>query len=180
MGSLNIYFISRVLFGTFYLKPFIQFWNILLSDSVWRIILKQLFSTILYTVVIERLLFDSECFVVRRLVEQAEAGPIVPGTVGSFRSWWCVILGDKDVWLVQLQCSSLTSWCLKFRNRTFLTSWRGFLQGFVLLPWFNFQALHHMKPQRERSDGVDSGRLGGISPSIHAHGKEELLPVFDE
>ena len=28
------------------------------------------------------------------------------------------------------------------------------MQGFVVLPWLHFQALHHMKPQRERSDGL--------------------------
>ena len=47
------------------------------------------------------------------------------------------------------------------------------------VPWFHFQSLRHMKPQRERSDSVGSGRLGGVSSSIHAHEKEELLPVFD-
>ena len=36
--------------------------------------------------------------------------------------------------------------------------------------------LHHMKPQRERSDGVVPGRLGVIS-SFRAHGKERLLPT---
>ena len=61
------------------------------------------------------------------------------------------------------------------QNRTFLISWRGFLQGFVV-PWL---ALHHMKPQWERSDGIGPGRLGGIS-SFRAHGKEGLHPVSDE
>ena len=32
---------------------------------------------------------------------------------------------------------------MKFRNRSFLISWLGFLQGFVVLPWLHFQALHH-------------------------------------
>ena len=40
------------------------------------------------------------------------------------------------------------------------------------VPWLHFQALHHMKPQRERRDGVGLGRLGGISASFRAHGKE--------
>ena len=30
-------------------------------------------------------------------------------------------------------------------------------------PWLHFQALNHIKPQRERRDGVGPGRLGGIS-----------------
>ena len=31
------------------------------------------------------------------------------------------------------------------------------------LPCLHFQALHHMTPQMERSDGVGPGRLGGVS-----------------
>ena len=56
------------------------------------------------------------------VVCHAEAGSIFP--------WGCVILGCIDVWLVQLQNS------LKFRNRSYLISWRGFLQGFVVLASF--------------------------------------------
>ena len=40
---------------------------------------------------------------------------------------------------------------LKFENRT------------AVPPCLHFHALHHMKPQRERSDGVGPGRLLGIS-----------------
>ena len=58
----------------------------------------------------------------------------------------------------------------------FLISWRG---DFVL-PWLHFQALHHMKPRRERSDDVDPGKLEGISSSFRAHGNEGLLPVSDQ
>ena len=75
--------------------------------------------------------------------------------------------------LVQLRYSSL-------RNGTFLISCRDFLQGFVVLPWQHFQALHRMEPQKERSDGVVPGRLGDISSFFHAHGKEGQLPVSDE
>ena len=50
-------------------------------------------------------------------------------------------------------------------------SWR----GFAVLLWLHFQALHHTEPQRERSDGVGLGRLGGISSSFGAHGKEDFL-----
>ena len=61
-----------------------------------------------------------------------------------------------------------------------LRTWRGyFLQGVVELAWLHFQALHHMRPQRERSDGVDPDSLGVIS-SFRAHGNEGLLPVSDE
>ena len=56
-------------------------------------------------------------------------------------------------------------------------SWRGVQQGLVVKPWILFQALNHMKSQKERSDGVGHGRLGDISFSFHAHGKEGLLPV---
>ena len=83
-----------------------------------------------------------------------------------------MILGCIDVWLVQLQCSSL--------NRTFLISWQGFLQGFLALHWLHFQAIHHMKSQRERSDGVGPSSRGGISSSFRVHGNEGLLPVFNE
>ena len=72
------------------------------------------------------------------------------------------------------QCSSLNSWSLTFRNRIFLISWRGFLKGFVGLPWLHFQAL---QPQRKRSDGVGLSRLGYIYSSFRVHGKEGL---FDE
>ena len=37
-----------------------------------------------------------------------------------------------------------------------------------------------MKPQRERSDGVSPFRLGAVSSSFRAHGKERRLPVSDE
>ena len=37
-----------------------------------------------------------------------------------------------------------------------------------------------MKKQRERTDGVGPGRLGGIFSSFHAHGKDGLVPVSDE
>ena len=40
----------------------------------------------------------------------------------------------------------------------------------------SFQALDHMKPQRERSDGVGPCRLGGIS--FRAHGKEGLTSLI--
>ena len=66
------------------------------------------------------------------------------GDVGSFSSWGSVILGCIDIWLVPLQYSSWTSWSLKFRNRTFLISWRGFLQGVVVLPWLHSKTLHQM------------------------------------
>ena len=46
--------------------------------------------------------------------------------------------------------------------------------------WLHFQTLHHMKPQRERSDGVGPDSLGGISSSFHAHWIEGMLPVADE
>ena len=35
--------------------------------------------------------------------------------------------------------------------------------------WLHFQALHYMKPQRKRRDGVGPGKLGDISSSFHAH-----------
>ena len=57
------------------------------------------------------------------------------GDVGSFDSWGCLILGCIDV---RFQYSFLTSWSLKFRKRTFLIFWRGFMQGFVVLPWLHF------------------------------------------
>ena len=44
----------------------------------------------------------------------------------------------------------------------------------ALWPWLHFQALHHIKPQRGRSDGVDPGRLGGIS-SFHASSLRWIL-----
>ena len=58
--------------------------------------------------------------------------------------------------------------------------WRGVLQGFVALQWLRFQALHQMKPQSENNDGFGLGRLGRISFSFHAHGKEGLRQVSDE
>ena len=91
-------------------------------------------------------------------------------------AWGYVIPRCIDVWLVQLKCSSMTSGNFKFRNRT----WRDFLQGFVELPWLHFQALNHMKPRRERSDGVGLDSLGGFSSSFRAHGKEGLVPVSDK
>ena len=45
--------------------------------------------------------------------------------------------------------------------------------SFVVLPWLHFQALRRMKLQRERSDGVGQGRLGGISPFFTFMGKED-------
>ena len=51
---------------------------------------------------------------------------------------------------------------LKFRNRG------------PTLRWLPFQALHHMKPLRERSGAVGCGRLVGIS-SFHAHGKNDCF-----
>ena len=50
---------------------------------------------------------------------------------------------------------------------------------FVVLPWLHFQALHPMKPQSERRDGVGPGKPGWIF-SIRAHEKVGLLPVSDE
>ena len=94
-------------------------------------------------------------------------------------SWGCVILGCINVWLASYNCNAhpwLHEVC-SFWNRIFLISWRRLLQGFVVLLWLHFHALHHMKPQRERSDGV---RLGGISFSFRADGKEGLLPVSNE
>ena len=44
-------------------------------------------------------------------------------------------------------------------------------------PWLHFQALHHMKPRRESTDGVDPGMLEGIS-SFRAHGKEGPASLF--
>ena len=63
-----------------------------------------------------------------------------------------------------------------FRNRTFLISWRGFLQGFVVL---HFQALHHMKLQEAKSDCVGPGKLWRKFPFVYDHGKEGLRPVSD-
>ena len=56
---------------------------------------------------------------------------------------------------------------------------------FLVLQYLGFipnsQALHHMKPQMARSDGVRSGRLVGISSSFQAHGNgERLITVSDE
>ena len=98
-------------------------------------------------------------FVVREIGEQAEAG-------SNWGSWLirlvgCVILGCIHLWLVQLQYAFWTSWSLKFRNRTFLISWLGFLPGFWRTTLAAFQAPHYMKPQRERSNGVGRGRLVG-------------------
>ena len=81
------------------------------------------------------------------------------------------------MWLVQLQCSIMK---FEVRNRTFLISWRGFVQGFVLLPWLHCEALHQTKPPRARSYGVGPDSLGGISSSFHVHGKEGLISVSDE
>ena len=52
----------------------------------------------------------------------------------------------------------------------------------VVLQYFDFifQALHHMKPQMERSDGAGPDRLGVISSSFCPNGKEGLLPVSDD
>ena len=48
------------------------------------------------------------------------------------------------------------------------------------VPWLLFQALCHIKVQKERSDGVGRGRVGGISSSFRALGKVGLLPFSDE
>jgi hypothetical protein len=61
----------------------------------------------------------------------------------------------------------------------FLISWLGFLHDFVELTSLPFQALHLMKPQRVRNDGVGRGRHGNISSTFHAHGKEGLLLVSE-
>ena len=101
-----------------------------------------------------------DMFVVR--LEWSKRQRPAPSSHCSFSSWGCVILGCIHVWLGQLQYSSWTSWSLKFRNRTFLISWRCFLQGFVVRPWLRFQYLHHMKPQRERHDCAGLDRIGGF------------------
>ena len=92
------------------------------------------------------------------------------GAAGSFGSWGCVIFGCIDVWITSYNWKC---WSLKFRNRTFLISWRDLLHGFLGLPCFT-PSSPSMKPNRERSNGVGPGRLGDIS-SFRAHG--ELLPV---
>ena len=100
--------------------------------------------------------------------------------VRSFGSWG---MSDprmyKCVWLVQLQSSSLTSLSWKFRNKSYLVSWRGFLQGFVVLPWLHFHAHYHMKPQWERNDGIGQGILGDLSCPFRVHGTERPLPIPD-
>ena len=102
------------------------------------------------------------------------------GDFGSFSS----------AYLVQLQYySSLTSWSVWScfgKGLSWFLGESGFLQGFVALQYvaFIFQALHHMEPQREGSDGVGPIRLGCISSPFRAHGKEGLdrglLPVSDD
>ena len=64
-----------------------------------------------------------------------------------------------------------------FRNRTFLISWRGFLQGSVVLLRLHFQALHHMKLLEAKSDCVGPGKLWMKFPFVHAEGPH---PVSDE
>ena len=53
-------------------------------------------------------------------------------------------LQNIDVWLglFNLQCSSLTSSSLKYRNRTFLISWLGFRQGCIVLQYIGFISKH--------------------------------------
>ena len=56
-------------------------------------------------------------FVVRLLLEQAAVGSSFPlGMLAYSAHRGCVILGCIDVWLVQLECSPLTSFSLKFMN----------------------------------------------------------------
>ena len=83
--------------------------------------------------------------------------------------WGYVILGCMQSYvacLVQLQYSSLTYMLIKFGSFEIGLSSYHFLArlpaGFCSsnVPWLCFQALHHMKQQRERSDGP--GRLEGI------------------
>ena len=96
------------------------------------------------------------------------------GDFGSFSS----------AYLVQLQYySSLTSWSVWScfgKGLSWFLGESGFLQGFVALQYvaFIFQALHHMEPQREGSDGVGPIRLGCISSPFRAHGKEGLDGCF--
>ena len=45
--------------------------------------------------------------------------------------------------------------------------------------WLHFQALHHMKPQKESSDSVGPGRFGGISSSFRAHEKDSFRFPMD-
>ena len=85
-----------------------------------------------------------EMLIVRLMVQEIGWGRLhlTSEDDGSFGSWGYVILGYIDVWLLQLQCSSLTSWSSKFRNRTFLISWRNFLQGFVVLQYLGVLSEH--------------------------------------
>ena len=121
-------------------------------------------------------------YVVRKILTTHQAAP-------SSQGCWLIRLrvGMRDprmqrcglprtLAILILDFTNLTSRSLKFRTRTFLISWRGFLQGFVVLPLLHFQVFHHMNPQQEISDGVAPGRLGGF---FRAHVKEGMLLVSD-
>ena len=118
-------------------------------------------------------------FVVRLMVEQAEAGSIFPLAMlahsarGDPRVHKCVARTIVRLILDYMKFA-------KFRNRGFLISWRGFLR-FCSTTLASFQSTpYHMKPQRERSDGAGLGRLGGLSSSFRAPRKQGLLPVSDD
>ena len=95
--------------------------------------------------------------------------------VGSFG----VIIGCIDLWLVQLQCSSLTSSSLMFRNRNFLAT--RLLARFVARPWLHVQALHHMKPTtKEEKWRRWSRQAWRYFFCFSLSWERKLLPVSDE